>query len=148
MNIKAQMPKESVMYWSVLVLACSLCIAGGLAADTGITLDCHTVSSGGQVDLGGTDQLAGVGVVGLTQAASTNFELAAVGFVCCQMRCYSICGDFDCDFDVDLDDYVVLEAAMNGPGQAPGDDVSDLDNDNDCDLADFEIFAANFTGAF
>ena len=55
-------------------------------------------------------------------------------------------GDLDCDGDVDLDDYAAIEAAMNGPEQAPGDPDTDLDGDNDCDLADVAIFAANFTG--
>ena len=55
-------------------------------------------------------------------------------------------GDFDDDGDVDLDDYMLFEFAMNGPGQAPGYGDPDLDGDGDCDLADFAIFAANFTG--
>jgi len=55
-------------------------------------------------------------------------------------------GDFDDDGDVDLDDYMLFEYAMNGPGQAPGYGDPDLDGDGDCDLADFAIFAANFTG--
>ena len=58
-----------------------------------------------------------------------------------------VSGDFEPDGDVDLDDYAVLEAAMNGPNQAPGDAAADLDGDNDCDLNDLAIFAANFTGA-
>ena len=55
-------------------------------------------------------------------------------------------GDLDCDGDVDLEDYVLLAAAMDGPGLAPGDSNADLNGDGDCDLDDFAAFAASFTG--
>jgi len=59
---------------------------------------------------------------------------------------YPIAGDFEPDGDVDLDDYAVLAAAMNGPGQAPGNPQADLDDDGDADIDDFAIFAASYTG--
>jgi hypothetical protein len=55
--------------------------------------------------------------------------------------------DFDGDCDVDLDDFTVFEAAMNGPNQPLGQAEPDLDMDGDCDVDDFVVFAANFTGA-
>lgn len=47
---------------------------------------------------------------------------------------------------MDLDDFALLTATMNGPNQPAGGPGADLDGDADCDLADFAIFAANFTG--
>jgi hypothetical protein len=55
-------------------------------------------------------------------------------------------GDLDGDGDADLDDAALLAAAMNGPGQAPGNAEADLDDDGDCDLADAAIFAAILGG--
>jgi len=49
-------------------------------------------------------------------------------------------GDLDGDGDVDLDDAALFVAAMNGPGQPPGDAAADLDEDGDCDLADLAVF--------
>lgn len=57
-----------------------------------------------------------------------------------------IAGDFEPDGDVDLDDYAVIESAMNGPNQPPGDPAADLDADGDCDLNDLSIFVLSFTG--
>ena len=53
-------------------------------------------------------------------------------------------GDLDDDGDVDLDDYVLFEDALDGPGVAPSNPEADLDGDGDCDLADWSVFAENF----
>jgi len=59
-------------------------------------------------------------------------------------------GDLDYDCDVDLADFVIFAEAISGPGQPivpPADPAADLDgDDDDCDLHDFAIFVANFTG--
>jgi hypothetical protein len=63
-------------------------------------------------------------------------------------------GDFDCDGDVDLDDYEVFADCLAGPevptppeGCSPEQfDQADLEADNDVDLADFADFQAVFTG--
>ena len=56
-------------------------------------------------------------------------------------------GDLDHDGDIDLDDYVLFEDALDGPGVAPSNPEADLDNDGDCDLEDCAIFAKNFSGS-
>ena len=56
-----------------------------------------------------------------------------------------VLGDLDDDGDVDLDDYILFAAAMNGPDVAPGLAAADLDGDSDCDMADYAILAANLT---
>jgi hypothetical protein len=63
-------------------------------------------------------------------------------------------GDFDCDGDVDLDDYEVFADCLAGPdvptppeGCSPEQfSQADLEADNDVDLADFADFQAVFTG--
>ena len=63
-------------------------------------------------------------------------------------------GGIDVDCDVDLDDLVLFEECVSGPqgtSPPPGCDAeqfarSDVDNDGDADLADFSVFAVNFTG--
>jgi len=57
---------------------------------------------------------------------------------------YPLLGDIDADGDVDLDDLAALVAAMNGPGQPPGNPNADLDDDGDCDLKDYGGFAAAY----
>ena len=57
-----------------------------------------------------------------------------------------IAGDCEPDGDVDMDDFSVFEAAINGPAQTTDDPAADFDGDGDCDLDDFASFAANFTG--
>jgi len=56
-------------------------------------------------------------------------------------------GDIDGDYDVDLDDYAALCAAMTAPGVPTSDQFADLDGDGDCDLADVALFVAGFSGA-
>ena len=48
-------------------------------------------------------------------------------------------GDLDCDRDVDIDDFGMLAACLEGPGSAAplGCHNADLDEDGDVDLADF-----------
>jgi len=61
-------------------------------------------------------------------------------------------GDLDEDGDVDLDDYAVFAACMNGPDNPtppPGCEAkdfaaADIGDDNDVDLADFEVFQKQF----
>ena len=62
-------------------------------------------------------------------------------------------GDFDGDGDVDLDDYAVFAACLNGPevstppaGCTPEEfDLADLLGDNDVDLGDFGEFCQAFS---
>ena len=56
-----------------------------------------------------------------------------------------VVGDLDADWDCDLDDFALLAACMNGPGNPPSCGLvaeSDLDGDGDCDLHDFAVFTA------
>jgi hypothetical protein len=57
-----------------------------------------------------------------------------------------LCGDFDDDGDVDLDDYAVLASCLTGPdgGVLSGCQTSDLEEDGDTDLADFGEFQRCF----
>jgi predicted extracellular nuclease len=57
-------------------------------------------------------------------------------------------GDFDCDGDVDLEDFLTLAACLEGPGifSAPICTPSDLDADGDVDLEDGGIFQSLFNG--
>ena len=58
-------------------------------------------------------------------------------------------GDIDLDGDVDLADYLALEACFSGAGNPAAEDCKrcDFDDDNDVDLADLIAFQAVFTGA-
>ena len=56
-------------------------------------------------------------------------------------------GDMDGDGDVDLADYGLFAAAMNGPGEPLTEPAADLDGDQDSDLDDFAVFAARYTAA-
>ena len=61
-----------------------------------------------------------------------------------------ILGDVDGDGDVDLADYLVLEACLTDPGREPffaECHTFDFDADNDVDLSDLIAFQAAFTGA-
>lgn len=61
---------------------------------------------------------------------------------------FTLTGDSDFDFDVDLADYLLLVQCMRGPG-APfeqGCHPADLDRDDDVDLADMLQFRAIHTG--
>jgi hypothetical protein len=58
-------------------------------------------------------------------------------------------GDSDCDADVDLADFAVFEACLNGPNRLPGGagcDRFDFDHDGDVDLRDFLDFQTCFNG--
>ena len=59
----------------------------------------------------------------------------------------SVPGDLDDDGDVDLSDYGLFAAAMDGPAAPTPDPDADLDGDSDCDLSDLAIFMASFTGS-
>jgi hypothetical protein len=50
-------------------------------------------------------------------------------------------GDLDGDGDADLDDYIVFDAAMAGPGIPTGNPAADYDGDLDCDLQDFAAWS-------
>ncbi len=56
--------------------------------------------------------------------------------------------DFDCNGDVDLDDYVIFLGCLMGPGGGvdSGCEAPDLDADNDVDLKDFAVFGRAFAG--
>jgi len=56
--------------------------------------------------------------------------------------------DLDADGNVDLDDYALWAACLNGPGNTPAPGClldADFDTDTDVDLADFALFQAAFT---
>jgi hypothetical protein len=56
--------------------------------------------------------------------------------------------DSDGDGDVDLDDYALFAACLNGPDMAPATGCTvnaDLDADTDVDLDDFAVFTASFS---
>ena len=55
--------------------------------------------------------------------------------------------DFDCDGDVDLADYLVMQQGFSGSGVPTLDLRTDLDGDGDTDLADLLAFQVAFTGA-
>jgi hypothetical protein len=57
--------------------------------------------------------------------------------------------DCDCDGDVDLDDFVALEACLEGPagGLEAGCGCFDLDAGGDVDLFDFAAFQEAFTAS-
>jgi len=57
-------------------------------------------------------------------------------------------GDFDCDEDIDLDDYASFAACLTGPagGVSPGCASGDFDGDDDVDLHDVAAFQTVFTG--
>jgi len=103
----------------------------------------------GEWFFGGKDSLEGVDPEGLLLAYTTPkvHEYYA--------DCPSTAGDIDDDGDVDLGDYAVFAACMNGPdnptppGGCTADDfaAADIENDNDVDLADFSIFQDVFTGS-
>jgi hypothetical protein len=58
--------------------------------------------------------------------------------------------DYDCDGDVDLEDYAVLADCLEGPAvpaSPPACEGVDLDADGDLDLVDFAILQRCFSGA-
>ncbi len=60
-------------------------------------------------------------------------------------------GDYNCDGDVDLDDFAEFPDCMEGPNVTPTPaqeclDAFDLDFDEDVDLHDFAIMQQSFTG--
>ncbi len=58
--------------------------------------------------------------------------------------------DFDCDGDVDLQDFTRFQACFNGPNQPPatsGCRDADANRDGDVDLEDFNVFQACFNGS-
>ncbi len=58
-------------------------------------------------------------------------------------------GDYQCDEDVDLDDFATWEACMTGPNSGPyleGCEVFDFEYDGDVDLADVAQFQVTFEG--
>lgn len=54
------------------------------------------------------------------------------------------CGDYDCDSDVDLDDFAVFGSCLGGPNVAAGCLAFDSDCDGDVDLRDFAAFQNAF----
>jgi len=64
-------------------------------------------------------------------------------------RQYVLHGDFDCDNDIDLDDYASFAACLTGPaaGLPPGCGCGDFDGDDDVDMLDFAEFQVAFTGS-
>jgi hypothetical protein len=119
-------------------------VLGAVAQDYDI--DWYTVDGGGEMSsAGGSYELAGtIGQADAGQMTGGSYTLNG-GFWAVQ-TCPMLPSDFDADCDVDLDDFTILEASMNGPNQTPGDPLTDLDGDNDCDVNDFSILAAQFTG--
>jgi parallel beta-helix repeat protein len=58
-------------------------------------------------------------------------------------------GDYDCDRDVDLNDFAAWEACMTGPDGGPYDpgcESFDFEFDGDVDLDDFALFQQQFSG--
>jgi hypothetical protein len=57
-------------------------------------------------------------------------------------------GDFDCDGDVDLDDYTQFQPCLAGPGGGLGSGCGwcDLDSSSAVDLYDFAVFQEAFEG--
>ncbi|HUW82866.1 MAG TPA: M4 family metallopeptidase [Phycisphaerae bacterium] len=89
--------------------------------------------------IGALDGLAGLSDGNGVPSDLLESDLSAYG------SCYPL-GDLDRDGDVDRDDYAMLEASLNGPGQLSPNPDADLDGDNDCDLADFAVFMGSFIG--
>jgi hypothetical protein len=64
-------------------------------------------------------------------------------------QCLSLRGDFDCDRDVDLGDFIPWEECMTGPDAGPYEPAYrafDSECDGDIDLADFATFQRVFGG--
>lgn len=67
-------------------------------------------------------------------------HVGAMGFV----------GDYNCDGDVDLDDFAAFQTCLGGPGTLVdecGMAETDEDGDGDTDFLDFAVFQTNFTGS-
>ena len=60
----------------------------------------------------------------------------------------TLSGDIDRDGDVDLSDYLSVQAMFTGPGDGTGDKLgeADIDGDGDVDLADVLVVLETFTG--
>ncbi|MCP4594825.1 MAG: hypothetical protein GY842_29195 [bacterium] len=56
-------------------------------------------------------------------------------------------GDYDCDGDVDLDDFASFSSFLSGPDVAVDCPALDSDAGGDIDLKDFAMFQQEFTGA-
>jgi len=112
---------------------------------------------GGEWSVGGDFVLSGtIGQPDAGATALTGGDFALVGgFRTGAVAETQVPGDFDDDGDVDLDDYDIVEGCLVGPEVTtppPGCDPEHFANadlegeDSDVDLADFVIFANNFTG--
>lgn len=56
-------------------------------------------------------------------------------------------GDYDCNGDVDLDDFVTFASFLSGPDAEADCSAFDSDGDGDVDLADFAQLQQLFAGA-
>ena len=126
--------------------ACLLVLVG-LARGQDYQIEWYSIDGGGVMNsTGGDFELSGtIGQPDADMMTGGDFGLSG-GFWAVQ-TCPMVPSDFDADCDVDLEDFTIFEAAMNGPNQPPGQPEADLDTDGDCDVSDLEIFAASFTGS-
>ncbi|MBP7746933.1 MAG: RHS repeat protein [Phycisphaerae bacterium] len=78
--------------------------------------------------------------------------LRRIALHACLLAALSGCrtqSDFDGDYDVDADDFVIQTATMNGPDRPPAEhdrDDTDVDQDGDVDLHDFAALQVCFAG--
>ena len=101
----------------------------------GATTATLTVSSIGPADVGSYD-------VALTGGCGTGSVTSQAANLVVLNR-----ADLDRDGDVDVDDYTLFAACLNGPGSSPAGGCTvdaDFDGDTDVDLGDFAVFQAQF----
>lgn len=139
-----------------VIVAVGVAVAGmnaiyGLPVASGYAIDWYTMDGGGVTfSIGDHFELAGtVGQPDAGVMAGGSYELEG-GFWPGSLRCRV--ADFDCDGDVDLNDFATFAGCLHGVNVTiPPENCSarefadcDLTGDGDVDMADFAEFAVNF----